>query len=313
MSGAHRGSSPDRRSSEVGHPPAAEPVSPAVAMTIAGSDSGGGAGIQADLRTFAALGVFGTTSVTAVTAQSSTEVRAVHLVPAEMVVAQVLTVLDDMAVSAVKTGMLGDVATVRAVAELARAGRLPRLVVDPVLVASSGTPLASDEALRAYRQVLLPEAAVVTPNIPEAGALLGAAPAAFDDPGQLARRLGERTAALVVVTGGHGRGADRAVDVMWDGAALHEIGRPWVETENTHGSGCTFSAAVAAQLARGADPLQAVRLAGDLVHRAIEGSRLWRLGAGPGPLDHFDWANRCSSAQPGAPDAPAPIDRTAPG
>lgn len=258
-------------------------------MTIAGSDSGGGAGIQADLRTFAALGVFGTTAITAVTAQNTTEVRSVHLLPPEEVVAQLHTVLADLPVAAVKTGMLGDAPIVRAVADLAAAGRLPNLVVDPVLVASSGAALASDEARRAYVELLLPHAAVTTPNLPEAGALLGLPARDLGDARELARHLGEVTGGLVVVTGGH-HGADRAVDVTWDGHVLGEIPRPRIPTGNTHGSGCTFAAAVAAHLARGDTPEVAVERAGDMVHRAIEGGRHWHLGAGPGPLDHFGWA-----------------------
>lgn len=268
---------------------------PPVAMSIAGSDSGGGAGIQADLRTFAALGVFGTTAVTAVTAQNTVEVRSVTLLPPEAVLAQVDAVLADLPVAAVKTGMLGDAGIVRAVAELAAAGRLPNLVVDPVLVASSGATLASDEARRAYVELLLPHAAVTTPNLPEAGALLGRPARHLHDARDLARRLGEVSGGLVVVTGGH-LGTDQAVDVTWDGIDLTEHARPRFDTANTHGSGCTFAAAVAAHLARGDAPRVAVQLAGELVHRAIEGSRRWRLGAGHGPLDHFGWVDAATGA-----------------
>ncbi len=264
-------------------------ANPPVAMTIAGSDSGGGAGLQADLRTFAALGVFGTTAVTAVTAQSTTEVRSVQTLPPEMVVEQVLTVLDDLPVAAVKTGMLAEAAIVEAVADLAAAGRLPRLVVDPVMVASTGARLASDEAVSAYRRRLLAHAVVTTPNLPEAGVLAGAAARGLEDARELARRIGELTPGLVVVTGGHG-GGERAVDVVFDGRRLVELSRRRVATANTHGSGCSFAAAVAAGLARGAAPLDAVAEAGEFVHRAIEWGRAWSLGAGHGPLDHFGWS-----------------------
>lgn len=276
---------------------------PPVAMTIAGSDSGGGAGLQADLRTFAALGVFATTAVTTVTAQNTTEVRSVRSLDAAMVVAQVLTVLDDLPVAAVKTGMLGSAAVVTAVTELAAAGRLPHLVVDPVMVASSGAALADADTIAAYHR-LLPLADVITPNLLEAATLAGVSAATFDgahgslaDQCRLARRIGEKTTTLVVVKGGHGSG-EQSVDVVWDGDRVYQFERPRLPTRDTHGSGCTFSAAVAAYLASGAAPPEAVRLAGDFVHRAIDGGRHWNLGAGPGPLDQMGWWRRGRVADP---------------
>jgi hydroxymethylpyrimidine/phosphomethylpyrimidine kinase len=270
---------------------------PPVALTIAGSDSGGGAGIQADLRTFAALGVFGTTAITAVTAQNSTGVRRVDTLPPAAVVAQVEAVLDDLPVAAVKTGMLGAAATVEAVADLAVAGRLPHLVVDPVMVASSGAVLAPPEVIGAYHQRLLRLATVITPNLPEAAVLVGA-----DRPGgaaqgteqeRLARLLGERTGTAVVVKGGHA-GGERVRDVMWRDGRVEVLERPRIATGNTHGSGCTFAAALAAHLGQGRDLAAAVAAAGDFVQAALAGARTWRLGKGPGPLDHFGWSVRSS-------------------
>ncbi len=241
-------------------------MTPPVALTIAGSDSSGGAGIQADLKTFAALGVFGTSAITALTAQNTRGVGAVHPVPADVVVAQVEAVLDDLDVRAVKTGMLATIDVVRVVAELARAGRLPRLVVDPVMVASSGDRLLEEAAERAYVDQLIPHATVLTPN------------------------LRETEPRVVVVKGGHAmRGAgDVAIDVVWDGAAVRELSAPRVATANTHGTGCSFASAVAAGLASGLAIWPALQQAKLYVRAGISGAR-WRLGGGHGPLDHFGW------------------------
>lgn len=264
-------------------------MTPVVALTIAGSDSGGGAGLQADLKTFAALGVFGASAVTAITAQSTTEVRRVHPLPADLVVDQVETVLDDLPVAAVKTGMLADEAIVSAVAELAAAGRLPNLVVDPVLVSSSGARLLAPGAEAAYVDRLFPHASVVTPNLAEAAALLGVAIGSPADRRDAARALAEHGPGVVVVKGGHplaGDGGD-AVDVVWDGRGMTELRAPWVQTRNVHGTGCTFASAVAAGLAAGAGVERSLRDAKTYVHGAIRGAARWRLGAGHGPLDHF--------------------------
>lgn len=271
---------------------------PPVALTIAGSDSSGGAGLQADLRTFASLGVFGTTAVTAVTAQNTTGVRRIDTLPAKAVTAQILAVLDDLPIAAVKTGMLAGTDTIEVVADLAAAGRLPNLVVDPVMVASSGAVLASDGVTDVYRRRLLRFAAVVTPNVPEAAALAGATGADAVDQTTLARILGERTNTVVVVKGGHAQGP-RCADVVWHDGKIRTLERPRLATSNTHGSGCTFAAAVAAGLARGACVLKAVEAAGDFVHAAIRNGSGWTLGAGPGPLDHFGWSLGVVPAQSG--------------
>ncbi len=261
-------------------------MTPRVALSIAGSDSGGGAGIQADLRTFAALGVLGATAITSVTAQNSTEVRAVYALPASFVREQVEAVIDDMAVSGAKTGLLASVEIVEEVAALAP--RLPPLVVDPVMVATSGGRLAEPATIKACRTSLFPRAAVITPNLQEAGVLVGEELATLEDARRAARALGE-IAPAVVVKGGHLADQDTAVDVVWDGEQCWEITRPRVQTVNTHGSGCTFSAAIAAGLALGLGLREAIEQANTFVHKAIEGSVGWHLGAGPAPLDHFGW------------------------
>lgn len=262
---------------------------PPVALTIAGSDSSGGAGIQADLRTFAALGIFGATAITAVTAQNTTGVRRVDILPVDAVVAQVLAVLDDLPVAAVKTGMLADPGIVEAVADLAADGRLPNLVVDPVMVASSGAVLASQDVISAYRRRLLRRATLVTPNVPEAAVLASATGPDATDQHALARAVGEQAGITVIVKGGHANGP-YSQDVVWHDGNIRVFQRPRLTTDNTHGSGCTFAAAVTAHLCGGTSVLAAIEAAGNFVHTALLGSSRWRLGAGPGPLDHFGWS-----------------------
>ncbi len=263
-------------------------MTPPVALTIAGSDSGAGAGLQADLKTFAALGVFGTSAVTAVTAQNTAAVRGVEPVEAAFVVAQVDAVLDDLPVRAVKTGLLATAGTVAAVADLADAGRLPNLVVDPVMVASTGDRLLDPAAEALYRDRLLPRAVVATPNVGEAGVLVGATLRTVDERRDAARTLVGWGADVVVVTGGDAPG-DEAVDVVVGVTGLTELSAPRVETVNTHGSGCSFAAAVAAALARGDAVRDALLAAKAYVHDAIDHASCWHLGSGHGPLNHFHW------------------------
>jgi hydroxymethylpyrimidine/phosphomethylpyrimidine kinase len=262
-------------------------MTPPVALTIAGSDSGGGAGVQADVATFAALGVHGTCAVTAVTAQDTRGVHAVHVVPPETVVAQTAVVLDDFAVAAVKTGMLATAATVRAVGFLAARDQLPRLVVDPVLVSSAGQPLVDDAGREAYLEGLFPHATVVTPNLGEARALLGRQVRTLDEMRPAAAELAALGPA-VVVTGGHlaPDGSSSSVDVLHTGGRTYELRGPWVDTRNTHGTGCTFSAALAARLAHGDDVPTAVRAAKHYVTAALTAAAHRRLGHGAGPLAH---------------------------
>ncbi|HEV2310649.1 MAG TPA: bifunctional hydroxymethylpyrimidine kinase/phosphomethylpyrimidine kinase [Acidimicrobiia bacterium] len=264
-------------------------MTPPVALTIAGSDSGGGAGIQADLKTFAALGVFGTSAITALTAQNSAAVAAVQTVDADFVLAQVDAVLADLPVAAVKTGLLATTETVGAVADRAAAGRLPNLVVDPVMVSSTGTRLLVPEAERAYRELLVPHARVVTPNCREAAALLGTPIESADDQRRAAEALAALGPEVVVVTGGDGRPGDEARDVVVGVDGLDELVCPRLDTPNTHGSGCSFAAAIAAGLARGCSPRAALEAAKTFVHAAIRAAATWQLGAGHGPLNHLLW------------------------
>jgi hydroxymethylpyrimidine/phosphomethylpyrimidine kinase len=271
-------------------------MTPRVALTIAGSDSSGGAGVQADLKTFAALGVFGASALTALTAQNTTGVRDVHGVPVAHVVAQVEAVLDDLDVRAVKTGMLGTAEVVRAVAGLA--DRLPHLVVDPVMVASSGARLLEVAAERAYVEALLPCAAVLTPNLHEAQVLLGTSITTLAEQREAARALADLGPRAVLVKGGHavaGTGED-AVDVLWDGDQLLELRAPRVAGANDHGTGCSLASAIAAGLASGDDLVTAVAAAKAYVARALAGGASWRLGHGHGPLDHFGWSSRAATS-----------------
>ena len=272
-------------------------MTPRIALTIAGSDSGGGAGLQADLRTFAAHGVHGCCAVTAVTAQHTAAVLGVVAIDPSFVVDQIEAVRADLAPQAVKTGMLATPATVAAVAELAAAGALVNLVVDPVLVSSSGHALMGEGGVRSYRELLLPHAAVATPNLREAAVLTGrplralASTSAMVEAAEEIRSLGT---SLVVVKGGHfaraGGDGGRSPDVVAgpSGTVILEADR--VATVNDHGTGCSLSAAVAANLALGRDPEAAVRAAKAFVHRALTGASGWRLGAGHGPIDHLGWS-----------------------
>jgi hydroxymethylpyrimidine/phosphomethylpyrimidine kinase len=260
-------------------------------MTIAGSDSGGGAGLQADLKTFAAHGVFGTSVVTAVTAQNTAEVRGVIGIDPDFVGLQIDTVLSDLPVAAVKTGMLASSATVAVVARWAAEGRLPNLVVDPVLVASTGRPLLDRDGADSYLRLLLPHAAVITPNIREAALLTDTPVRHIADVAAMVRaaqRLADTGARAVVVKGGHLAGDDAPDVVVYEGA-VHVLEGTRVPTGNDHGTGCTLSAAVTALLARDTGLLDALVQAKAFVRGALAGSADWRLGTGHGPLDHFGW------------------------
>jgi hydroxymethylpyrimidine/phosphomethylpyrimidine kinase len=254
---------------------------PAVALTIAGSDSGGGAGIQADLRAFTMHGVFGTSVITALTAQNTVGVHGVDAVDPGFVAAQLDAVLGDLPVASVKTGMLATPSTVELVASYAP--RLPNLVVDPVLVATSGDPLFTGDVARAYRETLFPHAAVITPNLHEAGVLLDRKVSTLDDMKAAAADLGAFGATCVVVKGGHLPGTE-AVDVVWRAGEVSTLTAPWVETPNTHGTGCTFAAAVAALLATGVSVADALAGAKNYVNESLRRSAPWRLGAGAGPV-----------------------------
>jgi hydroxymethylpyrimidine kinase/phosphomethylpyrimidine kinase len=262
-------------------------------LTIAGSDSGGGAGAQADLKTFAALCVHGTSALTAVTAQNTTGVRGVVAIDPAFVRLQVETVLDDFEVRSVKTGMLANTGIVTSVACLAEQGRLPALVVDPVLVSSTGHPLMEPEGIAAYLERLLPQALVATPNLREAAVLGGTTVAALvslEARVAVAQQLRGRGARWVVLKGGHL--TDSADDVVVGPEGVTVLPSRRVETGNDHGTGCSLSAAIAARLAQGDEVLDAVTAAKDFVYRALAGGAGWQLGAGHGPVDHFGWSDR---------------------
>jgi len=253
--------------------------SPAVVLTVAGTDSGGAAGIAADLTTFAHLGVHGTAVVTAVTAQDTTGVRAVHAVPAATVCAQLDAVLEDLPVAAVKTGMLGTAEIVGLVAERLHVLGVP-LVVDPVLVATSGAVLGDEQVARAYLEHLLPVATVITPNADEARALLGAS----GSPDRMATALTELGPAVVLTGGGP---ADTCIDwVAVPGEDPVALSHPTVETTSDHGTGCTFSAALAVQLADEVPLIAAVRKAAAYTAGQLRLSQPWTLGRGRGPIAH---------------------------
>ena len=253
------------------------------AMTIAGSDSGGGAGIQADLKTFAALGVYGASTLTAITAQNTVGVTAVHEIPTDVIRAQIDAVLSDIGADAVKTGMLSSSAIIECVVEALKKHGVQQLVVDPVMVAKSGDSLLREDAVDSLRTRLLPLAAVVTPNIPEAEALTETKIVSGADVRRAAEAIVDMGARSVVVKGGHREGP--ATDLFYDGSDFREFTAPRFDTVNTHGTGCTFASAVAAGLARGMAVTEAVALAKDYVTEAIRSS--FPSGQGHGPLNHF--------------------------
>ncbi len=254
-----------------------------IALTIAGSDSGGGAGIQADLKTFHAHGVFGTSVVTAVTAQNTLGIAAVQVVDSEVVRAQIDAVAGDLRPAAVKSGMLAGAAIASVVARALRDHRLPSYVLDPVMEATTGSQLLATTGLAVLRDELLPLSRLVTPNLEEARALTGLDLESPDDLGPAARALVDMGAGAALVKGGHLAGD--AVDVLWDGRSERTWRRPRMVTPHTHGTGCTLSAAVAARLAQGASLEDAVDGGIRFVARAIATAP--GLGGGRGPLNHF--------------------------
>jgi hydroxymethylpyrimidine/phosphomethylpyrimidine kinase len=278
---------------------------PAV-LSIAGSDSGGGAGIQADLKAFARCGVHGMTAIAALTAQNTVAVTGIHAVPGEFIVAQVRAVAEDIGVDAVKIGMLGTAETVHAVREALEllAPGTP-VVLDPVMVAESGAVLLDEPARAAIVRDLLPRVTVITPNVPEARVLVetagGAAPP--DDVEELARRLHGLGPAAVVVTGGH---REAATDVFFDGEALERIPGERFPDGAAHGSGCTHSSALAAHLALGYTPLEAARAAKEIAGEAVRNG-IRSLGAGPGPVDVFALTERPRATLAGGRAATGPL------
>jgi hydroxymethylpyrimidine/phosphomethylpyrimidine kinase len=259
------------------------------ALTIAGSDSSGGAGIQADLKTFTVFRVYGASAVTALTAQNTTGVSAIAPMTPEFVRAQIDAVLDDIGVDAAKTGMLATRAIVEVAAEAIRARSIEQLVVDPVMVAQSGAALLEPDARAALRERLIPLARVVTPNAPEAAALLDMAVESVDDLREAARRLVAGGARAALVKGGHLVGAE-SVDVLYDGAEVHMLRAPRLDTPHTHGTGCMLSAAIAAGLAQGRTLLDAVRTAKQFITVAVRAGLA--VGNGSGPANALAWLDR---------------------
>jgi hydroxymethylpyrimidine/phosphomethylpyrimidine kinase len=254
------------------------------ALTIAGSDSGGGAGIQADLKTFAAHAVFGTCAITAVTAQNTLGVTAWEAMPADLVTAQIEAVAADFELGAVKVGMLANAAIVEAVAAAILELDLPEVIVDPVMVAKGGSRLLETDAIEAIKSELLPHTRVVTPNIPEAEALSGLEIASIDGMRKAAERILKLGPRVVLVKGGHLAGPD-SVDVAVSAQQTFELRLPRVETSSTHGTGCTLSSAIAANLALGLDLRPALERAREYLDGAIRHAP--GLGRGHGPLAHF--------------------------
>lgn len=264
----------------------------AITVTIAGSDSGGGAGIQADLKTFSALGVYGASVITALTAQNTLGVQGIHDVPPAFVAQQLDSVFSDLAVGAVKIGMLSRPHVIRAVAEgLDRHGQTA-VVLDPVMIAASGDRLLGRDAIETLRTILVPRALLVTPNLPEAAALLGEAMAEDEETmhaqGRRILALGPRA---VLMKGGHGQGPE-SVDLLIDAAGVQRFAAPRITTPNTHGTGCTLSAAVAAGLARGRPLPEAIAAAKAYLTAAIAAADRLAIGRGHGPVHHFHalWA-----------------------
>jgi len=258
-----------------------------IALTIAGSDSSGGAGVQADLKTFGALGVYGASVLTALTAKNTQGVSAIHDVPPAFIAAQLDAVFADLNIRAVKIGMLSRSAVIDAVAASLEKHRVKNIVLDPVMVATSGDALLVPAAVNALRQKLIPKALVVTPNLPEAAALLGASPARNEREMEIqAREILVLGAKHVLIKGGHGTG-DESVDLLVSLKETHRFAAKRVATKNTHGTGCTLSSAVAAGLAKGLPLVEAVRAAKKYVTAAIAAADELQVGRGHGPLNHF--------------------------
>ena len=264
------------------------------ALTIAGSDSGGGAGIQADLKTFAAHGVFGTSVITAITAQNTREVSGVLELPVEIIAQQFDAVCSDFEIGAVKTGMLSSTAIIEIVAQKVRQWKIEKLVVDPVMVAKSGDKLLRDDAVQAMRELIFPLALVVTPNLPEAGVLCGEKVETRSEREAASRMIWEmgaltetknRREFYVMLKGGHDEKSEEVIDLLFDGESFQEYSASRINSQNTHGTGCTFSAAICAELAKGRSTRDAVATAKKYISAAI--AQAPQIGQGHGPLQHF--------------------------
>jgi hydroxymethylpyrimidine/phosphomethylpyrimidine kinase len=258
-----------------------------VALTIAGSDSSGGAGIQADLKTFAAFGVYGASAITALTAQNTRGVSGIHPVPAAFVTAQMDAVFDDLDVAAVKIGMVAELSIIEAIASALARWKPKHIVLDPVMVATSGDRLLSTDAVSALRERLIPLASLITPNLPEAAALLGESVASDETAiASQGKRLLATGARAVLIKGGHGKGAE-SIDYLFVGGSVTALPAPRIATANTHGTGCSLSSAIAAGLAKGETLNTAVRDAKTWITEAIAAADRLGVGHGHGPIHHF--------------------------
>ncbi|UTR13895.1 bifunctional hydroxymethylpyrimidine kinase/phosphomethylpyrimidine kinase [Salipaludibacillus sp. LMS25] len=254
------------------------------ALTIAGSDSGGGAGIQADLKTFQELDVFGMSAITAITAQNSQGVSGVYPVSPEGISQQITAVADDIGADAVKTGMLFDEPTIKIVAEKAAYYKWDHLVIDPVMVSTSGSKLLQDDAIHALKTQLFPLATIITPNIPEASEITGRSLTSFELRKEAAKAMYEMGAAAVLIKGGHHLDETKIVDIFYDGSTYVYLSVPRLDTRHTHGTGCTYAAAITAHLAKGRPLIDAVKEAKKFIHVAIKHG--FAVGKGPGPTHH---------------------------
>jgi len=267
------------------------------ALTIAGSDSGGGAGIQADLKTFSALGCFGMSAITALTAQNTVAVTAIHEVPSYVVAEQIDAVIDDIGVDAVKIGMLSSPEIIETVADRLIAHNVLRIVLDPVMVAKSGDKLLRDESIDALKTKLIPIAAVITPNMPEAEVLTGRTLGTNEDLEEACGSLAQLGSAAVLIKGGHSA-AESSDDCLYiqgeNGPQVHWLADTRIDSPNTHGTGCTLSSAIAAHLAKGYGVVDAVRSAKTYISEAIAAGAEYRIGNGHGPVHHFYnlWKNQ---------------------
>jgi hydroxymethylpyrimidine/phosphomethylpyrimidine kinase len=260
------------------------------ALTIAGSDSGGGAGIQADLKTFQELEVFGMSALTAVTAQNTLGVHAVYPMTAEAVAKQIQAIGEDMGADAIKTGMLFNAEIIEIVAKSLSFYKWENVVVDPVMIAKGGASLLQREAISAMKKYLLPLSRVITPNIPEAEVLTGMSIQTTEDKKNAAKKLFDLGVKNIVIKGGHDDDATKSVDLLFDGKEFFTFSSSRIQTKNTHGTGCTFSAVITAELAKGVSVYEAVLLAKDFIQAAIEEDL--EIGQGHGPTNHWAYRNR---------------------
>ncbi|WP_420102045.1 bifunctional hydroxymethylpyrimidine kinase/phosphomethylpyrimidine kinase [Bosea sp. (in: a-proteobacteria)] len=272
----------------------------AIALTIAGSDSSGGAGIQADLKTFAAHQVYGSSVIVALTAQNTTGVRAIHAVPGAFVSQQMDAVFEDLDVGAVKIGMLATAELIETVAAGLRKHGAKNIVLDPVMIAASGARLLEEAAVEAVREHLFPLATLITPNLPEAAALLGTTPAQSDAAvDEQAEKLAALGAANVLIKGGHGSGDVSSDLLLLAGGARRRFNAPRLDTRNTHGTGCTLSSAIAANLAKGLPLAEAVGEAKSYISAAIAAADQVAVGHGHGPVHHFhQWWDKSDGSRP---------------